>query len=91
LHVFQVYTEPKPTCPELSYGEAMRGAEDDDLYLPPHLQPPQGAYSMPPHHQLFRAAGTAVDHEGEPTARCSYTELASCHQDMPMNLVTEVG
>ncbi len=51
-------------------------------------EPANSCYLAAPHHQqqLFGAAALESDYSGT-----DYTVLGRCHEDVPMNLVTEVG
>ncbi len=71
-----MYTEPQPAYPAQPYSEAMREESTNSCYL------------AAPHHQqqLFGAAALETDYSGT-----DYTVLGRCHEDVPMNLVTEVG
>jgi hypothetical protein len=72
-----VYTEPQPAYPAQPYSEAMREEPTSS-----------SCYLAASHHQqpLFGAPAHETDYSGT-----DYTVLGRCHEDVPMNLVTEVG
>ncbi len=70
-----MYTEPQLAFPAQPYSETMREESTSSCYL-----------AAPHHQQLFGAAAHESDYSGT-----DYTVLGRCHEDVPMNLVTEVG
>ena len=79
-----MYTEPKSDYQAPHYTDTSYEEEGDSSY---HCQPPSQHHPHP--HPLFPRVGDPADEYGE-SAGLTYINLSSCHEDMPMNLVTEV-